>query len=204
MLHATLQTEWEQLKAQVYEPTAARMARLEQLASFIQQRATNGQSIHLNFICTHNSRRSHIGQLWGQALGHAYGYEQLKTYSGGTEGTAFNPNAIAALRTQGFVFEQLDETSNPHWKVSYADGYASEAWSKVYHDEANPKTGFAAIMVCNDADEACPVVFGATERVSLPYEDPKKSDGTPEQAATYLARARQIARELIWVYESIQ
>lgn len=203
-LLAPLQAELEHLQAIPYTPTEKRSGPLGQLVNFLKERKVSGEPIRLNFICTHNSRRSHIGQLWAQALGFAYGYDDLKTYSGGTEGTAFNPNAIAALKAQGFEFQQLDETVNPHWQVSYATGQHTEAWSKVYSDEANPKSGYGAVMVCSEADEACPIVFGATERVSLPYEDPKKSDGTPAQEETYLARARQIARELIWVFEAVE
>ena len=78
-----------------------------------------------------------------------------------------------------------------------------EAWSKVYTNDANPTQGFCAIMTCSEADEACPAVFGAKARVSLPFEDPKKADGTPQEAETYLARCQQVATELAFVFHTL-
>jgi arsenate reductase len=38
-------------------------------------------------------------------------------------------------------------------------------------------------MTCSEADKNCPIVLGALDRISLPYNDPKEADGTPEEAA---------------------
>ena len=185
------------------EPTdESRKDSLLKVAEFIQTRHSQHQPIALVFICTHNSRRSHLGQIWAKVWAEVHGIEGVMTYSGGTEATAFNPNAIQALQTQGFEIHPGDETTNPHYQVAYAaDRPHMEAWSKVYTDDANPKEDFCAIMTCSEADEACPAVFGASLRISLPYEDPKKSDGTPQQAQTYLDRSVQIAGEMAYVFE---
>jgi arsenate reductase len=176
----------------------ARIEKLQQIRSFVQQ----NQGAELIFICTHNSRRSHFGQVWAQVMADCYGWGGVKTFSGGTEATAFNPHAIAALRNIGFEIETVQGGKNPRYAVRYASAQLPlQAWSKVYSDPANPQTGFCAVMTCSEADEACPVVLGAAERVALPYEDPKKSDGTPQQAETYAMRCRQIAAEMKWVFE---
>lgn len=170
---------------------------LRQLGQYLADKIRTGSAARLNFICTHNSRRSHLSQIWAQVWAHWYGMVTVQCYSGGTEATAFHPHAIAALRGQGVRIEAISEGPNPHYAVHFSDDAVPvEAWSKIYTDAANPKEGFAAIMTCDSANEACPVVFGAELRLPLTYEDPKVSDGTDHQQQTYQARSKQIAREL--------
>lgn len=201
-IHPTIVSFIATLKEDFIQLTAERKTRLGEIAHFIQNQVENGETAELIFICTHNSRRSHFGQIWAKVLADYHGVA-VSTYSGGTEGTAFHPNSIRALKSLGFVIDTKDAGPNPHYNVAYSDGPSMQAWSKVYSDPANPQQGFCAIMTCSEADEACPMVLGAAKRVSLPFEDPKKSDGTPEEAATYLARARQIAMEMAFVFEQI-
>jgi len=183
---------------------ASRKQLLEELSDFIRQQTAAGQTAELVFICTHNSRRSHFGQIWARVLALYYGLPGVNTYSGGTEATAFHPHAIAALQQAGFVIEALSQGNNPHYKVIYSSrGDFLEVWSKVYTDPANPREGFCAIMTCDEANEACPLVFGAARRLALTYEDPKHADGTPRQQAAYQERCRQIAREMAFVFANI-
>ncbi|MEL7342425.1 MAG: protein-tyrosine-phosphatase, partial [Bacteroidota bacterium] len=184
--------------------TLDRQSRLKEIAAYLRDSIDQGLVPQLTFICTHNSRRSHLGQIWAKVMADYYGYPSVQTYSGGTEATAFNPNAIAALREQGLQIEALTEGQNPHYMIRYSEEQAKlETWSKVYDQAPNPQAAFCAIMTCSEADEACPVVFGASKRVSLPYEDPKKSDGTPEQAAIYQARSLEIASEMAFVFQQL-
>ncbi|MEZ4849720.1 MAG: protein-tyrosine-phosphatase [Bacteroidia bacterium] len=194
----------ESLNTEPVQLSPDRKNRLTQIAEFIQQQTSKGKPAELIFICTHNSRRSHFGQIWAKVLADYYGLSSVYTYSGGTEATAFNPNAIEALRSVGFQIEVKDEGENPHYEIRYAENLPSlKAWSKVYSDPANPQQDFCAVMTCSEADEACPAVFGA-RRVSLPFEDPKKADGTPQEAETYLERCRQIAQEILFVMHSVK
>ncbi|MEM8606217.1 MAG: protein-tyrosine-phosphatase [Myxococcota bacterium] len=181
---------------------SGRRAVLEHLAAFVTDNA--GGTIPLTFICTHNSRRSHMAQLWAAAAAAHYGVSGVAVFSGGTETTAFNPRAVAAMERAGFVIE-TPGGENPRYLVSYADGAEPIAcFSKVYDDPVNPSEGFAAVMTCSSADEACPVVQGAAERVSITYEDPKASDDTPEETDTYDARCRQIATEMLFVFSRVK
>lgn len=199
-----IQQYLDSLKTDLATLTAERKERLLQIAAYLQTQQAAGDRSELVFICTHNSRRSHFGQVWAKVLADYYGISQVETYSGGTEATAFNPNAIQALRTIGFQIETESNSANPRYSIRYAaDSAPMETWSKVYTDDGNPTQGFCAIMTCSEADEACPAVFGAKVRVSLPFEDPKKADGTPQEAETYLARCRQIATELAFVFHSL-
>ncbi len=157
----------------------------------------------LNFICTHNSRRSQLSQIWAQTLAKHNGVE-IETFSGGTEATAFHPNAVAALIRAGFEIRKEGE-DNPHYQVSFAkDQEPMVAYSKRFEDAPNPSSDFAAIMTCSEADAECPIVFGADARIKLFYEDPKIADGTPEEALTYDQRCLQIASEMNYVFSSIK
>ncbi|MBK8566820.1 MAG: protein-tyrosine-phosphatase [Saprospiraceae bacterium] len=176
-----------------------RKQELAELGDYISKKRKAGEETKLTVICTHNSRRSHIGQLWLAAAAIYYGVNGVSTYSGGTEATAFNPRAVAAMRRAGFVISGDDMKSNPHYEASMGEGVDEiTLFSKKYDDPANPQQGFAAIMVCSDADEACPFIPGAEKRFAIRYDDPKASDGTPAEAATYDERCRQIGREMLF------
>src|SRR5690606_12318202 len=146
----------------------------------------------------------HLSQLWASVAAAHYGLTGVESYSGGTEATAFNPRAVAALERAGFEIDPRDESDNPRYAVSYAaGGPVLEAFSKKYTDAPNPRQNFAAIMTCSDADKNCPTVEGAALRVPIPYVDPKQSDGSPEEAAAYDERARQIAIEMFYLFAKV-
>ena len=177
---------------------------LEQLSTYIREKQRANQPVKLVFICTHNSRRSHMAQLWAQAAASYYGFKDVQTYSGGTEATAFYPAAVKAIQELGFEIEKEEDSSNPKYKVVYADDApAVTVWSKMYDDWANPATGFCAIMTCTDADGNCPFVEGADKRIAIPYQDPKASDGTAQQEQVYLERASQIGREMLYAFSKV-
>ena len=141
-----------------------------------------------------------MAQLWTQAVVHGAGLTHVHTYSGGTEATAFHPNAVEAMQGCGFRITMTREGANPLYGVRYAEGAeAMPVWSKTFDDAANPHDNFAAVMTCSDADEACPVVPGAAARFSLPYRDPKESDNTADAQTVYASRSREIAREMQYV-----
>lgn len=176
---------------------------LHELVDYVQSKLNNKESILLNFICTHNSRRSQFSQLWAQLASYVYGIETL-CYSGGTEATAFNERAVASIQRAGFAVQQSG-TDNPLYKVSIAPEAAPlEMFSKTFDDGANPAAGFAAIMTCSDADENCPFIAGADQRIPLRYEDPKAFDSTDLEAKKYDERSLQIATELLYVFSKIE
>jgi protein-tyrosine-phosphatase len=173
---------------------------LKQLAGFIRMQKDSGHPVKLTFICTHNSRRSHMGQIWAAAAAAYYGIEGIETYSGGTEATAFNPRAVAAMERAGFAIDSTGE-GNPRYRVHLNPNDAGLlCFSKKYDDAANPQKDFAAIMTCSQADAECPFIPGAKFRLALPYNDPKEADGTPEETARYDERCRQIGREVMYAF----
>lgn len=174
---------------------------LTPLINFIQQKKDSGEPILLNFICTHNSRRSQLGQVWARAISEKFG-SVIQSYSGGTETTAFHQNARAALSRAGFEISK-ETGENPHFRVTFAENaQALECYSKLYDAEQNPSNDFAAVMTCSHADENCPFIPGATARIALDYKDPKEFDGTPKAAEKYDERSDQIASEMIYVFKT--
>lgn len=194
----TYKTEFDQIPEE-------RKKALKKLALFVESKVKAGEKAELIFICTHNSRRSHISQVWAQAAAEYYGIPNVTTYSGGTEATAFNPRAVKALEEAGFKIKKTSEGTNPIYEVRFADdGVAIKAFSKKYDGEGNPKNGFGAVMTCSQADKNCPLVVGATVRIATPYDDPKEFDGTPQEAAKYTERVHQIGREILYAFSLIK
>jgi protein-tyrosine phosphatase/arsenate reductase len=183
-----------------------RMDTLDILGEYILKSLKNSGTAKLVFICTHNSRRSQFGQVWAAAAAEYYEIKGISTFSGGTESTAFNPGAVAALQRAGFSIENTTPgEENPKYLVkSRAGGPENLMFSKRYDDRSNPGKDFSAIMVCSDADEACPFLPGTAERISLPYDDPKTFDGTQQESVKYDERCREIARDLFYVFSRIE
>lgn len=178
---------------------------LKELTDFLSQKSNANQTIHLNFICTHNSRRSHIAQVWAQAAAQYYGVNSVQCYSGGTEATAFNPRAVKAMQEAGFDIQVLKDGANPIYKVKFSsDASPLTVFSKKYDDDFNPKKDFVAVMTCSHADENCPLVPGATKRIALTYNDPKDFDGTPQEAAKYSERVHEIGREILFAFAQVK
>lgn len=184
---------------------AERQLVLKKAALFIRSKIQAKEAPQLNFICTHNSRRSHLSQIWAQTAAAYYDLAGVKTFSGGTEATACNPRTVAALTRAGFdITNSTPDAKNPVYLVKYS-GQAEpvKAYSKVYSADGNPKENFVAFMTCDHADVNCPVVQGSLLRVPVHYKDPKVSDGTPAEAATYDERCRQIAREMFYMMSQV-
>jgi len=177
---------------------------LEPLISYLKAKKEGGGPIRLNFICTHNSRRSHLSQIWAQTLAYYFGINNITCYSGGTEATAMFPKIAETLAGQGFNIQKLSDADNPVYAVKFASmEHPLICFSKTYDSEFNPDTGFGAIMTCDSANEACPMVLGSEGRFPITYEDPKAFDGTPQQTEKYLERSTQIATELFYVFSKI-
>ncbi|AZQ63889.1 protein-tyrosine-phosphatase [Flammeovirga pectinis] len=202
-MNTTLSNYIEEAKQEFDLISEERKAALEVISTFVSQKLAQDGLANIILICTHNSRRSHLSQVWAQIAAYHYGFNNVFAYSGGTEATAMFPSAANALTRAGLEISKLSESSNPVYAIKFdEDQPAIIGFSKTYDNPFNPQNGFGAIMTCNHADINCPVIIGA-ERISLPFEDPKAFDGTPEQEAKYDERCRQIARELLYAFSKI-
>ncbi len=178
---------------------------LQPLIDFIQDKINQQKEIKLNFICTHNSRRSHLSQVWAQTLAQYYTITNIVCYSGGTEATAMYPMVVKTLKQSGFNIKIKEESANPIYQIEYAKNIAPIiCFSKTYDDAYNPQSKFAAILTCSNADENCPFIAGAERRIPITFEDPKEFDDSPLQEAKYLERSLQIATELKYVFSQIK
>ncbi len=187
------------------ELNAQRKHHLTPLAAYIQSKVNEGMPVLLNFVCTHNSRRSHLSQIWAQALSAHYQIPQVYCYSGGSEATALFPLITQTLETQGFQVAQISDGTIPIYSIKYAENaHPVIGFSKVYDDAFNPKSGFAAILTCSQADADCPHIAGAEMRFPIPYQDPKEFDRSPLQREKYLECSVQIATELSFVFSQLK
>ena len=184
--------------------SSERKAVLQPLTDFIQSKVSRNQEIRINFICTHNSRRSHLSQVWAQTMANYFNIKNVFCYSGGTEATALFPMVAETLQNSGFQINTISKNDNPVYSIKYADNeHPIIGFSKKLDDDFNPKSEFAAIMTCDSANEACPFVPGAEKRIPITFEDPKAFDNTPQQAEKYKERSLQIATEMFYVFSQI-
>ncbi|GGZ89900.1 arsenate-mycothiol transferase ArsC [Algibacter mikhailovii] len=184
--------------------SSERKAVLQPLADFIQSKVSENKEIRINFICTHNSRRSHLSQVWAQTMANYFNIKNVFCYSGGTEATALFPMAAETLQKSGFQINTISTNENPVYSIKYANNeHPIIGFSKKLDDEFNPKSEFAAIMTCSQADGGCPFIAGAEIRIPITFDDPKAFDNTPQQAEKYNERSLQIATELFYVFSQI-
>jgi arsenate reductase (thioredoxin) len=178
---------------------------LNALVEYIQNKVDNHEEVRLNFICTHNSRRSHLSQIWAQTMAFHFGIKNVFCYSGGTEATAMFPKVGETLQNQGFQIEKLSEEKNPVYAVKFNENeHSLICFSKVFDASFNPQSHFAAIMTCSQADEGCPFIAGTEKRLPIRYDDPKAFDGTEFMDAKYAERSLEIASEMHYVFSQIK
>jgi arsenate reductase len=178
---------------------------LKKLANYIETKLDKSMPADLVYICTHNSRRSHFGQIWAKTSADYYGLNNIQTFSGGTEATAFHIHAINSLKRAGFVVKPLNDEKNTVYHVMYDNEKPPiVCFSKIYYDVQNPSKDFAAIMTCSDAEQNCPFIPGVELRIGTTYDDPKEFDNTPLQDAKYDERCKQIALETLYVFSLVK
>ncbi|HMJ92383.1 MAG TPA: hypothetical protein VK530_21350 [Candidatus Acidoferrum sp.] len=182
-----------------------RKMELQKAAAFIRRRAAAGEVADVTFICTHNSRRSHLSQLWAQTAAYYYGLTNVSTYSGGTEVAACNIRTVRALRRAGFSIAQSTGGTNPVYLAQFSETRpAVKMYSKLFTTDENPQKDFAALFCCDQAAGSCPVVKGAALRLPILYTDPKVSDNSPAEQQTYDERSQQIAREMFFMMSRVK
>ena len=177
---------------------------LSEMAKKIGQEYQKEGKIHLNFICTHNSRRSQFGQVWSFFAAEYFNLN-IQSFSGGTEVTAFFRNTVKTLQTEGFEFDIVNFShQNPTYSISFEGTNKSILGFSKLFDAPENLNPFIAITTCNNADENCPFIPTATHRFHLPFVDPKFSDDTDTQEENYEKTSTQIAGELFYLFSSIK
>ncbi|MDR6302024.1 protein-tyrosine-phosphatase [Mesonia maritima] len=202
-------TQLEELIQRLISQTASiseeRRAQLDKLVEAIKTDISSFGIAQVMMICTHNSRRSQLGEVWLKTLIDYYNCKDIEAFSGGTEATAFHPTMIKAMTEVGFEFQQIEEGENPHYKLTSLRNPANykSLFSKKYDDPFNTKENFIAVMVCSEADGGCPFVAGSSHRISLTYEDPKIFDKQPNALEKYKRKVYEIGREMLYIFSKL-
>ena len=174
---------------------------LKPLRDYVVLKSKQKVEANLTFICTHNSRRSQLAQVWAKIISDYYGFT-VNSFSGGTEVTNCNSRTIASFERMGFKVKNPGG-ENPHYELTYHEKRRPiTVFSKTFDDASNPKNNFAAVMTCTNADENCPIIAGAEKRISLPFEDPKIYDNSNQESEKYDERSTQIASEMKYIFNS--
>jgi arsenate reductase (thioredoxin) len=124
------------------------------------------------FLCTHNSARSQMAE----GLLRHFGGDRFDVFSAGTEATVVRPLAIRAMRELGIdISGQASKT---------VQRYLNQSFDQV-------------ITVCDQANEACPVFFGARQRLHWSFPDPSQATGTADEQLAVYREVRDSIRERI-------
>lgn len=180
-----------------------RRSELDDIASKINSHLLQDDSLEIIVVCTHNSRRSQLGEAWINTLANHFSIKNIKAYSGGMEVTAFNVRMVSAMRECGFMIEEIESSQNPNYIIKGIGLDDHLMYSKVYDDASNPQSGFMALMVCGHADENCPIVHGMQYRIPLRYKDPKAYDDTDQESAAYIGKVKEIGREVYYLLNKV-
>lgn len=161
--------------------------------------------VNLNFICTHNSRRSQLAQVWSFFAIEYFKLENIYAFSGGSEVTAFHRNTVKCLQKTGFDFNVEDFShQNPLYLISFkGTKKTTKGFSKTFDSDKN-EYPYIAITTCDHADQNCPFIPDAIHRFHLPYTDPKTADNTEFQNDKYLETSKKIAGELFIIFQELQ
>lgn len=184
----------------------------ERLFQAIVSQHIPGVELGVIVICTGNSRRSMLAATMGNIAAAYHGIPEMRFYSGGTNPSAFNSRTIRTLEEFGVVIQPTKENAtvgdagevNPVYMVSWGNlprmgvnRFEIKEFSKIYSDPYNPDKAFIALLVCDEADGSCPNVLGASQRIAMPFQDPKSFDGSDLESAKYSERRDEIGRIML-------
>ena len=122
------------------------------------------------FLCSGNSARSQMGE----AILKKHAGEQFKVFSAGTEPKSeIHPLTLKVMTEAGYDL--------------------SSQYPKDIHQFLGKLHFEKVIIVCSHADENCPAIFGAAQRLSGPFDDPAAAKGSEEEQ---LKSFRQVRDEI--------
>ena len=198
-----LKTTIEEVGQDVESISSERKRELDDIASLIVKYLSEEEKLDIIVVCTHNSRRSQLGEVWINTLVKYLGIKNIVAFSGGMEETAFNIRMVNALSDSGFEIKEIKDGDNPRYQLDYIGLENHPMFSKVYNDAMNPLSGFMAFMVCDHADENCPIVHGMKYRIPLRYKDPKEYDDTDFEREAYSNKVKEIGREMYYLLSEV-
>ena len=191
---ATLENEFDQI------PDNHRQS-LEQIGDYLLQKLQSNKDAKVLLISRHNSRRSHMGQLWLMTAAEYYGIGNVATFSGGIEPTELDSRVIRALKKCGFKISTTKRSENPTYLTSNGPGNSYMVFAKQYNGGQNPTSDFIAVVLSEVVNKKLETIPGADKKVPMLYEDLENFDGSPEEERKYDEGCRQIARAMFYVMQ---
>ena len=177
---------------------------LEHLGRLIAKQISGQGNTKIVFVCTHNSRRSQLAQVWSTTAALHFTISGISILSAGTQATEVDQRTIGALDRAGFTWKRSDNP-NPIYTLRIdSTGPTISLFSKTLLDSIEGTEDGIAVMTCSSADLACPTIDWVSSRVSLCYDDPKTSNGTLQESDTYDACCLAISREMLYAFSTIQ
>ncbi|WP_196893237.1 low molecular weight phosphatase family protein [Aureivirga marina] len=183
------------------EITNDRKETLNDIAKAVLDEYLRNERVNLNFICSHNSRRSQFAQIWGNYAINFFSIPNMECFSGGTVVTALHRNTVKTLKEVGFRFDvKTFNHQNPEYLISYQDCKKPIlAYSKLIEDQNN-KSPYIAITTCNSIEKNCPLFTDCLAYFQLPYTDPKNYDYTALKNEKYNELNMNIASEMAFLF----
>lgn len=203
-MNKEIKSNIEALLEQYDTIAAERKVVLQKVAAAIVSTIEEKGTANILYVCTHNSRRSHFGQVAGTLAAHYFGLENTNCFSAGTEVTEMNINAVNALLAFGLELKAKTETEQQAYVFDYGGNENITCFSKRFDDKSIPAQNIIALMTCTDAEQNCPFIPAALYRIATPYQDPKSSDGTGDEATVYAERFRQILTECLYTFSLLK
>ena len=151
------------------------------------------------FICTHNSRRSQLAEIWSHTFSFIF-KKKNKIFSAGTSKEEFNIRAINVLEKIGFKIKE----EGKKYIFNFSENCNSIHMYSKDISELNLKNHFITIMTCADSDKNCPAIPNALARILLSYKDPKSFDNSKQETNKYIATSKKIALELFYLFKNLK
>jgi len=182
---------------------SSRLQLLDGIVLEINEFLNNKKNLNFLFVCTHNSRRSQFANVWAEIAATFYNLNSIKSYSCGTEKSIVSKNTIQTLKDLGIRIENHPSIPNA-FHAFYGKELFIDVFSKKYSDPTISKEDTIAIMTCSDADQNCPIIPYAKNRISLNFKDPKRFDNTSSFKMEYQKTGKEIAREIFYIFSKLK
>ena len=173
-----------------FNPNQKRKKRLDNIASVINENLNKTRSIV--FLCTHNSRRSQICEVWGKVFAEIY-RKKININSAGAFKTVVHSQVYESIVKCGLVVDNKKEI--------FFDKKKFKLNSKTI-DSLTMKN-FIAVMTCSNAEKSCPNDPRSIRNIKMFFNDPRIYDETDKMSREYLNTTIYIAEELNYIFKNI-
>ena len=173
-----------------FNPNQKRKKRLDNIASVINENLNKTRSIV--FLCTHNSRRSQICEVWGKVFAEIY-RKKININSAGAFKTVVHSQVYESIVKCGLIVNNKKEI--------FFDKKKFKLNSKT--TDSITMKNFIAVMTCSDTEKSCPHDSRSVRNIKMFFNDPRIYDETDKMSREYLKTTTYIAEELNYIFKNI-